>query len=607
MKQIKEQAPKTHKSLLAYAARRWPMYLGVLVSLVLVTGLDAVLPQITKRIVDDVILGGQLELAWRLLIALLVIGGARGIFGYLKEFTSDKLGVIIGRDMRKDLFHHIQSLDMGFFHKNNTGELMARVKDDVDRVWFIMGFGGGLIVEAVVHTILTIICMVQINPLLTVLPIIVMTFVGFVAVKMERRLDKCYDELSEENAELTTVAQENLSGVRTVKAFSREGFEIEKFTQHNQKYYDINMNLNRAYIKHYPWISFGTRLLLILVIVFGGFMVIFAEGDSPVTQFLTRFGSAGMTLGGLTAYVEYANGIIWPMEVLGWLSNEVASAVASNRKLKKIYEASSSIVDPEQPVVLEKVEGNIEFDHVGLEIDGSRILEDVCFTLEKGRTLGIMGMTGSGKSTIVNLIDRFYDVTEGAVKLDGVDVRELSLAQVRESTAVVMQDVFLFSDSIRENIAMGRRSEITDDDLERAADSAMASEFINELDERFETIIGERGVGLSGGQKQRISIARALAKDTPILVLDDATSALDMETEYEFQQALAKLEDTTKIIIAHRISAVKDADEIIMLSEGRIAERGTHKELMAKRGLYFDVYVAQYNTETDMAETAEAF
>jgi len=580
---------KNAKRLLGYMKRYWYLYIAVGVLMVTATSLNAAIPMKLGQIVDTVIQSDapqteRYETLIQIIIMLALIGIGHAVTNYFKEYMSDILGSRIGGDMRRDLFRHIQRLDVGFFDRNNTGELMARIKDDIDKIWFILGFGGMLTFEAIIHTIITLSCMVSISPILTVLPLIVMVIVAVVALKMEKYLDKCYDELSEQNAKLTTIAQENLSGVRTVKAFAREDFEIDKFNENNEQYYNLNINLSKVQIRFQPYISMATRLLVLLVVIAGGVLIIFDK----------------LSYGGLVSYVEYANGIIWPMECIAWLSNELASSVASDRKIRRILDAQPAIVNAEQPVVLDKVRGHITFDNVSFAVDGKSILDKVSFDLKPGKTLGIMGMTGTGKSTIINLTERFYDVTGGCVRLDGVDVRELDLAQLRSSVAVVMQDVFLFSDSISENIRMGGRSSISDEDMTAAASAACAAEFIDKLEDGYETIIGERGVGLSGGQKQRISIARALAKKSPVLILDDATSALDMETEYDIQQALQKLTDTTKIIVAHRISAVKDADEIIVLEDGRIAERGTHSQLMSRRGRYFATYVAQYNTEEDM-------
>ncbi|MDE5598813.1 MAG: ABC transporter ATP-binding protein/permease [Lachnospiraceae bacterium] len=311
-----------------------------------------------------------------------------------------------------------------------------------------------------------------------------------------------------------------------------------------------------------------------------------------------------MTLGEMTAFVEYSTNIVWPMEMLGWLTNSFSSAVASNKKIRKIYQESSSITEVENPVVLDKIQGKICFDHVGFhKADMYEILHDISFTLEPGKTLGIMGTTGAGKTSIVQLLQRMYDATDGTISIDDVDVRNLSLEQLRTSISYVMQDVFLFSDTINENIKLGKKSTTDFNTVRKASTDAQASEFIERLERKYDTVIGERGVGLSGGQKQRISIARALSKKDPILVMDDSTSALDMETEHLIQETLDKLRDTTKIIIAHRISAVRNADEILVLQDGAIAERGTHESLLSQKGLYYETYLAQYG---DVLEAKEA-
>ena len=310
-----------------------------------------------------------------------------------------------------------------------------------------------------------------------------------------------------------------------------------------------------------------------------------------------------ISLGQLGTFIEYANNIVWPMEILGWVVNTMAAAVTSNKKINRILEEKAAVTSPENPEILKEVKGDLEFSHVSLKLQDQKILEDVSFHLPAGKTLGIMGMTGAGKTSMVNLIERFHDVTEGEVRLDGVDVRRLDLGQLRGSAAVVMQNVFLFSDTVSENIRIGSRSWMERSHIEKAARAADAHGFVSALPEEYDTIIGEKGVGLSGGQKQRLSIARALAKKAPILILDDATSALDMETEHAIQQQLKARDNVTKLIIAHRISAVRHADEIVILQEGRIAERGTHESLLQKKGLYYDTYVAQYE-EPKTEETA---
>lgn len=565
------------KSILKYMSRYWYLYLVAIICLVIGILLDVSVPRVIETIIDDVIVGGQHQLLIMLLIILFLLGAGRGIFKYFYEFIADCIGAMISRNIRRKLFAHIESMSMDFFEKNNTGELMARIKEDVERIWDAVGFVGLLCVEAIIHTIIVIICMLRISPILTLIPVCIMPIVGYIAIRLEKELDKVYDEISEQNAQLNTVAQENLTGVRTVKAFSREEFEIEKFKKHNRKYYKLNMALAKTMAKHNPNISFLTRILLLLSVSIGGAFVMHDQ----------------ISLGELGAFIEYANNIVWPMEILGWVTNSMAAAVASNKKINKILNEDPRILSAAHPQRLEQVKGTLEFSHVGLTLQNQTILSDLNFKVDAGKTLGIMGMTGSGKTTIVNLIERFCDATEGNILLDGIDIRELGLNQLRSSSAVVMQDVFLFSDTVSENISIGSHGRMSLEHMQEAATAASAHEFVSDLPDGYQTVIGERGVGLSGGQKQRISIARAFARKAPILILDDSTSALDMETEHEIQQQL-KTFAGTKLIIAHRISAVRHADEIIVLQGGRIAERGTHESLLRKKGLYYNTYVAQY-------------
>ena len=576
----KEESQEFMKKLHTYIGHYWYGYLFAICSMIIATGLDMVYPQITQRIVDEVIIGGKMEMLTGLLVGIVAVGIGRCIFGYCKEFSFDVLSSKIGAQIRKDLFRHIQTLSMNYFDNTNTGELMARVKDDVDKIWNAMGYVGMLTIEVAIHVSMVLYCMFHLNWKLALIPLVTMISCGAIAIIMERKLDKIYEDISEENAVLTTVAEENLAGVRTVKAFAREKFEIEKFLSHNKRYYDLNISQLKVLVKYYPYFQFVGKALPVAMTILGGISVMHGN----------------MTLGALVAFVEYSRNCTWPMEMLGWLTNDLSSAVASYKKIKKIYGETAMIKDEEQPVVLEQVKGDISFEHVSFSIEGKNILSDINFTVPAGKTIGIMGATGSGKSSIVNLLQRFYDVSDGAVKVDGTDVRKLSLKQLRSSISVVLQDVFLFSDTIEENIKMGQRKVMPFHEIRRAADCAQAKDFIEKMDEQYATVIGERGVGLSGGQKQRISIARAIAKHAPILILDDSTSALDMETEHEIQKTLNELKDTTKMIIAHRISAVCHADEIIYLKDGEIAERGTHQELLAKRGLYYETYMAQYGT-----------
>ena len=621
-------------NLFRYFKRYSFLYLIALLAMTAGTMLDQAAPLIVQHIIDDVLIAKKMDVLNFLLLGILGIGVGRCIFQYTKEYACDYAGSKIASEVRINLFQKIQSLSANFFDGINSGELMSRVKDDVDRIWDIAAFMGILMAEVFIRTVTTIIFMVRINWQLALIPIVGMIGSGVIAIMMEKQLDDLYGAVMQEGSEMNNTAAENLAGVRTVKAFAREGFEIAKFHKHNQKFYELNIDLSRVFVKYNPMIQTITRLLSVISLLLGGLIVM--KGN-PLQ------GGAKMSVGELIAFTQYVGGMIWPMEMLGWLTNGFSSAKASVKRLNKIYaelpditensELAKNTADDDAELADAMfsqfdIAGDISFEHVTYspvvecsrsecientaESDNNvvsirpsdysttgktetrKILDDVSFDIKAGQTLGIMGSTGSGKTTIINLLKRMYDVTDGSIKLDGIDIRELPLPTLRRAISCVMQDIFLFSDTIDGNIRLGARESITTAEVRSALNQSHASEFVDKMEEKENTVIGERGVGLSGGQKQRITIARALARKTPVLVLDDSTSALDTETEQEIQGVLAELSGMTKIIIAHRISAVRKADKIIVLDKGRVAECGTHEELLALGGLYKETYDSQY-------------
>ena len=621
-------------NLFRYFKRYSFLYLIALLAMTAGTMLDQAAPLIVQHIIDDVLIAKKMEVLNFLLLGILGIGVGRCIFQYTKEYACDYAGSKIASEVRINLFQKIQSLSANFFDGINSGELMSRVKDDVDRIWDIAAFMGILMAEVFIRTVTTIIFMVRINWQLALIPIVGMIGSGVIAIMMEKQLDDLYGAVMQEGSEMNNTAAENLAGVRTVKAFAREGFEIAKFHKHNQKFYELNIDLSRVFVKYNPMIQTITRLLSVISLLLGGLIVM--KGN-PLQ------GGAKMSVGELIAFTQYVGGMIWPMEMLGWLTNGFSSAKASVKRLNKIYaelpditensELAKNTADDDAELADAMfsqfdIAGDISFEHVTYspvveysrsecientaESDNNvvsirpsdysttgktetrKILDDVSFDIKAGQTLGIMGSTGSGKTTIINLLKRMYDVTDGSIKLDGIDIRELPLPTLRRAISCVMQDIFLFSDTIDGNIRLGARESITTAEVRSALNQSHASEFVDKMEEKENTVIGERGVGISGGQKQRITIARALARKTPVLVLDDSTSALDTETEQEIQGVLAELSGMTKIIIAHRISAVRKADKIIVLDKGRVAECGTHEELLALGGLYKETYDSQY-------------
>lgn len=621
-------------NLFRYFKRYSFLYLIALLAMSAGTMLDQAAPLIVQHIIDDVLIAKRMEVLNFLLLGILGIGVGRCIFQYTKEYACDYAGSKIASEVRINLFQKIQSLSANFFDGINSGELMSRVKDDVDRIWDIAAFMGILMAEVFIRTVTTIIFMVRINWQLALIPIVGMIGSGVIAIMMEKQLDDLYGAVMQEGSEMNNTAAENLAGVRTVKAFAREGFEIAKFHKHNQKFYELNIDLSRVFVKYNPMIQTITRLLSVISLLLGGLIVM--KGN-PLQ------GGAKMSVGELIAFTQYVGGMIWPMEMLGWLTNGFSSAKASVKRLNKIYAELPEITENSELAKNTEgddaeladamfsqfdIAGDISFEHVTYEVAGDKaentvvealestaesendskskvvstssttvnrkILDDVSFDIKAGQTLGIMGSTGSGKTTIINLLKRMYDVTSGSIKLDGIDIRELPLPTLRRAISCVMQDIFLFSDTIDGNIRLGARESITTAEVRSALNQSHASEFVDKMEEKENTVIGERGVGLSGGQKQRITIARALARKTPVLVLDDSTSALDTETEQEIQGVLAELSGMTKIIIAHRISAVRKADKIIVLDKGRVVEQGTHKELLALGGLYKETFDSQY-------------
>ncbi len=612
-------------NLFRYFKRYSFLYLIALIAMTAGTMLDQAAPLIVQHIIDDVLIAKRMEALNFLLLGILGIGVGRCIFQYTKEYACDYAGSKIASEVRINLFQKIQSLSANFFDGINSGELMSRVKDDVDRIWDIAAFMGILMAEVFIRTVTTIIFMVRINWQLALIPIVGMIGSGVIAIMMEKQLDDLYGAVMQEGSEMNNTAAENLAGVRTVKAFAREGFEIAKFHKHNQKFYELNIDLSRVFVKYNPMIQTITRLLSVISLLLGGLIVM--KGN-PLQ------GGAKMSVGELIAFTQYVGGMIWPMEMLGWLTNGLSSARASVKRLNKIYAEMPDITENSELAKITEgddaeladamfsqfdIAGDISFEHVTYEVSGKKnegeedsseknseatessesaeprkILDDVSFDIKAGQTLGIMGSTGSGKTTIINLLKRMYDVTSGSIKLDGIDIRELPLPTLRRAISCVMQDIFLFSDTIDGNIRLGARESITTAEVRSALNQSHASEFVDKMEEKENTVIGERGVGLSGGQKQRITIARALARKTPVLVLDDSTSALDTETEQEIQGVLAELSGMTKIIIAHRISAVRKADKIIVLDKGRVVEQGTHEELLALGGLYKETYDSQY-------------
>ncbi|MDN5342669.1 MAG: ATP-binding cassette, subfamily multidrug efflux pump [Oceanotoga sp.] len=539
------------------------------------TGLDLLNPYITKTLVDKVFVEQQYDIFLKLILILIGIMILKSIFAYTREFLFDYIGTKVMGDIKKDLFSEMQKYDFSFFDNKNTGELMSRIGEDAENIWNALGFGIGFLSEAIITFISATTILFYLNYKLAILSVITMPIIFYLALKMENKISKSYDEISDQAAKINTTAQENISGVRLVKAYANEKKEVLKFLNLNKQNYDLNMKKTRIFGKYYPAIELVGNMTMIIVIIFGGMLTIKEE----------------ITIGTLLAFTEYIWLLIWPMRTVGMFMNVISQANSSARKIQKIKDYEPKIVDNKKD--LEIKDSKIVFNNVWFKYNDKYILKNINLKIQKGQTLAIIGPTGSGKTSLVNLIARFYEIDKGNIYIDNEDIRNYSLKKLRENISYVFQENFLFSESVEENIKLaGNENDIK---LNEILENSGSKEFVEKLKYQEKTIIGERGQGLSGGQKQRLTIARALNKNSKIVVLDDATSALDMETEYEVLKNINKLnKEQIKIIIAHRISAVKNADQIVYLEDGEIKEIGTHMQLIDKKGKYYNIYLQQF-------------
>lgn len=573
------------KRLFKLMMKRWWSYSIAVAAMLAAIVLDMYNPYYVGQIVDRVVLNGEMPYLKTALLALAGITVSRAILGYTKEYCFDLSSSKVIVYLRKALFDHIQKLSFRFFDENNTGELMSRVKEDTENIMNAICFGIMLFLEQCIYFVIATVILFTLNWKLALISLITMPLIEFIVFRFEKNISRIYEKISDQRAVLNTTAQQNISGVRLVKAFGREKYEIQKFLQQNEENYTINFEQAKTIAKYNPPIEFLSNVILVLVISFGGFLVIGKE----------------ISLGTLVAFSNYIFMLIWPMRMMGWLTNVLAQCGASIKKLDKIFEEEPEIKNCGNPQKPETPGGHIVFSNVDFEFNATPVLQGINIDARPGGTIAVMGITGAGKSSLINLIGRYYDCTSGRVSFDGIDVRDMDLSVLRENVSVVMQDTFLFSDTIEENIRFGA-GEVSREELLAAARDAMVDEFVSQMPEGYDTVIGERGIGLSGGQKQRISIARALVRKSKVLILDDSTSALDMETEYIIQKALEKRKDITRFIIAHRVSAVKNADEILYFEGGRIVERGTHDELLLHRGKYYETYCEQYRDYVEAME-----
>jgi ATP-binding cassette subfamily B protein len=560
-------------------------YIMALCLSVVGSSLTIVNPYLSQRIVDTFIAGPDahqnLTQERGLLIALCLgmIGFTllRTGLAYFTYMQYERSSQNMLYRIRIYLYNKIQGQDMDYYNHNRTGDLMTRMTGDMDMVRHSLAFIIKSIIESVTIFVAAVIYFFSIDTELTLWLLILSPPIFIVAFLFSRRVRPMYVDLRQRLSQLNSTTQENIAANRVVKAFAREPYEIEKFTEKNVNYSNANKAAALVWLDFFPFLETFAQGFNVILMLVGGLFVM----------------NGRITFGEYAAFSTLLWAVSNPMRSIGIIINDLQRFFASVAKIMEVYYAKPGIVNNHLPVQKRRYEGRIEFERVSFKYDNTEVLHDISFTIRPGETVALMGSTGAGKTTIVNLIPRFYDVTQGRVLIDGVDVRQLELDELRGNVGIATQDVLLFSDTIDGNVAFGD-PELPEEETIRYARLAAAHDFIAKMPEGYDTIIGERGVGLSGGQKQRIALARAMAVRRPILILDDTTSAVDLETEAHIQKSLQELDyPCTKLIIAQRVSTTAKADRILIVENGRLIEEGTHAELLAKRGYYYDVFKLQ--------------
>ena len=558
--------------------------LAIVIGLVLMTVIVAcaiVNPYISGMIVDDVIQGGAYDLLPKLIGIMLAVTAVRAILRYATQMMFETCSQGVLYRMRDAVYRKLLQEDFAFYNRNRTGDLMSRQTGDMDAIRHFVAFVIYTVYENILMFIFALVMIFMVNVKLALCMMAVLPFCLFTTYLQSKYVKPRFHECRQSFSSLNAFVQENISGNRVVKAFAKEEYEKEKFEKENDKYREAELGAASIWCRFVPVFELLSNLLMVVLILYGGYQVICGE----------------MTLGNLVT----VNGYLWmlsnPLRFAGWWVNDVQRFITSVEKIYDTYSKEPDVKKPKKGIKRKEMQGNIEFRNVSYEVEGEDIIHNISFSVEKGQTVGILGSTGAGKSTIMNLLCRFYDVTEGEVLVDGINVKNWDLHDLRDNIGMAMQDVFLFSDTVEGNIAYGK-PDCTFEEVKEAAVMSDANLFIKAMPDGYQTIVGERGVGLSGGQKQRISLARALLKKPSILILDDTTSAVDMETESYIQEQLKKLgRKHTVFVIAYRISSIKDADVIFVMDEGRIVERGNHESLLKQNGYYATVYKHQNGME----------
>jgi ABC-type multidrug transport system fused ATPase/permease subunit len=575
----------------------WKAVVLSFVLLFISTGFSLLQPELLKRAIDlGIHIDAQTKQVsvnqsylWYMGLAIVGLQLLRAIFVFGQSYVSAYIGQKIAFDLRNRLYDRIQRLSFAFHDKAQTGQLMSRTTQDVEAVQAFVAMGAVRIVFIALTFFGILAILLWMNWSLAVISLICIPPVAIIAIKMSNTLRPIWTRVQQEMATMTIVLQENLSGMRVVKAFSKARREINKFEKEARKYFDDSLVTARIQAFSGPLMNLLFSISLALVIWWGGREILKGQ----------------LTAGELTQFYFYVNMMVMPVRSLGFMVNMISRGSAAGQRIYEVLDTESAVKEKPNAVVMQNVTGNVKFEHVSFSYASTayesvgNILEDVSFETKAGEMVALLGATGSGKTTLVNLIPRFYDVTSGKITIDETDIRDVTLASLRQNIGMVQQDVFLFSANIKDNIAYGAVN-ASQDDIIAAAKTAQLHDFVVSLPNGYETWVGERGITLSGGQRQRLAIARTLLLNPHILILDDSTSSVDTETEFLLQQALRRLmEGRTTFVIAQRLQTVKDADQILVLDKGRIAERGTHQQLLREGTIYSEIYELQLRAQEE--------
>lgn len=568
----------------------WKVWLAIFLFIINDT-MAMTMPLLSGFIVDKIIIGKQHNLLISVCVLMVAMMIVRVGSRYIYQLLMEKFGQNAVYRLVSDEYEKLHSLDFTYFNHTRTGDIMSRMTSDTDAIRHILSWVSYMALDCVVMFVLALVIMFSIQWKLALALMSITPFLFLLAKIMGKKARPKFLAIRESFARMNSMVEENIEGNRVVKAFVREDYETKKFDKCNEDYFNRNITLAKNTQKYMPWLDGMGFVLELITVGFGGWLVL----------------NGNMTLGTFVTFNSFLWMLHMPVRMVGWLINDWQRFNAGCVNIRKLLTQESHIRHPKESDETVKIRGKITFEHVDFSFpddQDSPILKDIDLDIPAGSKLGILGETGSGKSTLVSLIARFYDPTRGRVLIDGKDVREWPLETVRNQVSIVAQETFLFSDTIAGNISFGlpqtkENCKELDNTIRTMATIAAADDFIMDMPEGYETVVGERGVGLSGGQKQRLSLARALANNPAILIMDDTTSAVDMETEEHIQQELKKLDGTRTIItIAHRISSVKDADMIVVLDHGKIVERGTHAQLVAAHGRYWEIYRKQLGFKT---------